>query len=59
MPPTLVKLDGHVAFGLSVSVWVLGWVFAGLGACKRGCVQRCGWLAGSVGHFFETSNGEC
>ena len=27
--------------------------------CQWGCVQRCGWLAGSVGHFFETLNVEC
>ena len=59
--PTLVKLEGHVAFGLSVSmrVRVLGWVFAGWGVCQWGCVQRCGWLTWSVGHFFETLNGEC
>ena len=44
--PTLVKLEGHVAFGLSVSVClcVLVWVFAGWGVCQWGCVQRCGWL---------------
>ena len=57
MPPTLVKLEGHVAFGLSVSVWV--WVFAGWGVCQWSCVQRCCWLAGFVGHFFETLNDEC
>ena len=46
---------------LSVCVWhcVLGWVFADWGVCQWGCVQRCGWLGGSVGHFFETLNGEC
>ena len=22
IPPTLVKLEGHIAFGLSVSVWM-------------------------------------
>ena len=52
---------GRGAFGLSVSVWVgvLGWVFAGWGVCQwGGGVQRCGWLAGSVGHFFLTFNGE-
>ena len=40
-----------------------GWVY--WGRCllvgvydSRGGVQRSGWLAGSVGHFFETLNGE-
>ena len=26
MPPTLIKLEGHIAFGLSVCVWVGGCV---------------------------------
>ena len=43
---------------LCVGVGV-GWVFAGWAICQWGCVQRCSWLAGSVGHFFETLNGEC
>ena len=58
--PTLVKLEaleGHVAFGLSVCVCVT--LCVGVGVCWLGCMQRCGWLAGSVGHFFETLNGEC
>ena len=51
-----MTLEGHVAFGLSVSVLVcvLGWVFAGWGVCHWGGVHRCDWLAGSVGHFIET-----
>ena len=60
--PSSEKLEGHVAFGLFVSLCVMEWVFAGWGVCQWGCVQRCGWLAGSVhsiGHFFETLNGEC
>ena len=28
MPPTLKKLEGHIAFGLSVCLWVGGWVGA-------------------------------
>ena len=34
-------------------------VFADWSIFQWGCVQRCGWLAGSVGHFFETLHGEC
>ena len=26
MPPALKKLEGHIAFGLSVCLWVGGWV---------------------------------
>ena len=49
---------------MSVCVWGgggggAGGVFAGWCVCQWGCVQRCGWLAESVGHFFETLNGEC
>ena len=38
MPPTLKKLEGHIAFGLSVCVcvcvcvWVGGWVGGWVGA---------------------------
>ena len=44
---TLVKLEGHVAFGLSVSVWV--WVLGGclvVGLYASGVVYRdvAGWL---------------
>ena len=55
--PTLVKSEGHFAFGLSVCVCV------GLSVFWLECmpVGLCAemWLAGCVGHFFETLNGEC
>ena len=47
MPPTWVKLEGHVAFGLSVTVGVLGWVFVGWGVVVCvGCVT--GWVCWSL-----------
>ena len=57
--PNLVKLEGHVAFGLSVCVCDT--------VCWGGCLLVgvyasgvvCRDVAGSVGHFFETLNGEC
>ena len=56
--PILVKLEGLFAFGLSVCVCVC-W-----GGCFLVGVYDVGlyaemWLAGSVGHFFKTLNGEC
>ena len=73
--PTLVKLEGHVDFGLSVCVcWggcLLVGVYASWVVCRYvagptyvavqicGWPTICGWLVGSVGHFFETLNGEC
>ena len=55
--PTLVKSEGHFAFGLSVCVCVWLGVFW-LECMPVGlCAEM--WLAGSVGHFFETLNGEC
>ena len=57
--PTLVKLVGHFAFGLSVCVHMC----VGLGVFRLECmpVGLCAemWLAGSVGHFFEALNGDC
>ena len=65
--PTLVTLEGHVAFGLSVCVSVCVRVCACACACVYVCPLGCMpvglcaemWLAGSVGHFFETLHGEC
>ena len=49
-----MTLEGEYCLWLvSVLVCVLGW-----GVCQWGCVQICGWLAGSVGHFIETLNGD-
>ena len=46
--PTLVKLEGHVAFGLSVSVWVFaGWsgcLLVGVYASGVVCRDVAGWL---------------
>ena len=51
--PNFGKFEGHVAFGLSVYVCVCVGMGVGWGVCQWGCVHRV-WLAGSVGHFFET-----
>ena len=52
MPPTLVKFEQHVAFGLSVSVWVCGCLLFGAYASGVVCRDVAGWLGLLV--TFET-----
>ena len=57
LAPTLVKLEGVPLACLSLCGWVYCWggcLLVGVYASGGGGVQRCGWLAGSVGHFFSS-----